>query len=137
MKRALEQIRKHWLENLITFLISILVGVTIFLIYFFLRNRTFLSAVDGMTIGGLFVLLSGLLAWMAHLGMFDMFSFGFIQLGHVLFSKNPRKGGDFVDYKANKCEKRNNSGYNFVAIIVAGLALCIAFIILRVIYNFQ
>ena len=101
MKRALEQIRKHWLENLITFLISILVGVTIFLIYFFLRNRTFLSAVDGMTIGGLFVLLSGLLAWMAHLGMFDMFSFGFI------------------------------------AIIVAGLALCIAFIILRVIYNFQ
>ena len=137
MKRALEQIRKHWLENLITFLISILVGVTIFLIYFFLRNRTFLSAVDGMTIGGLFVLLSGLLAWMAHLGMFDMFSFGFIQLGHVLFSKNPRKGGDFVDYKANNGEKRNNSGYNFVAIIVAGLALCIAFIILRVIYNFQ
>lgn len=137
MKRALEQIRKHWLENLITFLISILVGVTIFLIYFFLRNRTFLSAVDGMTIGGLSVLLSGLLAWMAHLGMFDMFSFGFIQLGHVLFSKNPRKGGDFVDYKANKGEKRNNSGYNFVAIIVAGLALCIAFIILRVIYNFQ
>ena len=102
MKRAFEQIKKHWLENLIIFLISLVVGVAIFLIYFFLRNRTFISAVDGMTIGGLFVLLSGFLAWMAHLGMFDMVSFGFIQLGHVLFSKDPRKGGDFADYKENK-----------------------------------
>lgn len=137
MKRAFEQIKKHWLENLIIFLISLVVGVAIFLIYFFLRNRTFISAVDGMTIGGLFVLLSGFLAWMAHLGMFDMVSFGFIQLGHVLFSKDPRKGGDFADYKNNKAEKRNNSSYSFVAIIVAGLALCIAFVVLRIIYNFQ
>lgn len=137
MKKAFEQIKKHWLENLITLIISLLVGLTIFLVYFLLRNRTFISAVDGMTVGALFVLLSGLLSWMAHLGMFDMVSFGFIQLGHVLFSKNPRKGGEFVDYKEKKAEKRTNSGYTFVAIIVAGLALCIAFVILRILYNFQ
>ena len=137
MKKAFEQIKKHWLANLITFIISVMIGLIIFVLYFFLRNRTFLNAVDGMTVGGLVVLLSGLLSWMAHLGMFDLASFGFIQLGHVLFSKNPRKGGDFVDYKSKKGEKRGNSGYYFVSIIVAGLALCIAFIILRIIYNFQ
>lgn len=137
MKKAFEQIKKHWLENLITFIVSLVVGLGIFLIYFLLRNRTFISAVDGMTIGALFVLLSGMLTWTAHLGIFDMVSFGFIQLGHTIFSKDPRKGGDFVDYKSKKAEKRSNSGYTFVAIIVAGLVLCIAFVVLRILYNFQ
>ena len=135
MKRVFEQIKKYWLINLITFIISIIVGVGIFCLIFFLRNQTILAAVDGAAIGSVIVIFLGLLMWVAHLGAFDTFAFGFKQLGSMMFSKEPRKDGTYQDYKEGKKIKRDNSSYNFVSVILAGLLLSIAIIVLAIIYH--
>ena len=135
MKKAFTQIKKYWLINLITFLIAIVVGVGIFCLIFFLRNQTIVAAVDGAAIGSVIVLFLGLLMWVAHLGAFDTFAFGFKQLGSMLFAKDARRDGTFQEYKENKATKRDNSSYNFVMVIFAGLLLSISIIVLEIIYR--
>ena len=75
MKKVFEQIRKHWLTNLITFLVSLVIGVAIFLVMFLTRNRTIIAAIDGVAVGGLTVLGMGLLYWLGFLGAFDFIAF--------------------------------------------------------------
>jgi len=135
MKRAFEQFKKYWLVNLITFLLSLVVGAIIFCIMFFLRGRTLLSAVDGAALGAVSVLFLGLLFWMHHLGAFDTFVFGFKQLGSMLFAKDARRDGSYAEYRERKTESRNNSSFNFIAVIFAGLLLCIALIVLEIVYH--
>ena len=135
MNNALIQIKKYWKINLLTFIISIVVGVGIFCLIFFLRNMTLLAAVDGSAIGGVSVLLVGLLMWVSHLGAFDTFVFGFKQLGSMFFAKDARRDGNYADYKQNKAEARANSSYNFVVVIAAGLLLLIAVAVLEIIYH--
>ena len=38
MKHALLQIKKHWLSNLITFLVSLVIGMGIFFLYYLTRT---------------------------------------------------------------------------------------------------
>ena len=135
MKKAIEQIKKHWLANLITFIISFLVGVAIFLVYFLTRNsRTITEACNASAVSTAVLLLGGLLAWMAHLGVFDIFSFGFKQLGSMFFAKNPIRDGNYADYQAEKREKRSNSSYGFVAVIASGVLFAISLIVLDILY---
>ena len=135
MKKAFEQIRKHWLTNLITFLISLAIGVTIFLVMFLTRNRTIIAAIDGVTVGGLVVLAMGLLYWLGFLGAFDFVAFGFKQFGSMLFAKDPRKAGYYHEYQDEKRQKRLNSSYNFFVMMLAGLLILIALPILYIIYK--
>ena len=135
MKRAFEQFKKYWLVILITFIISLAVGATIFCLFFFLRDRTLIAAVDGAAVGAVSVLFLGLLFWMHHLGAFDTFVFGFKQLGSMLFAKDARRDGTYAEYRDKKTEIRTNSSYNFIAIIFAGLVLSIALVVLDIIYN--
>ncbi len=135
MKRAFAQVKKYWLINLITLLISLIVGGAIFCLMFFLRDKTIVAAVDGSALATVIVLFLGLLLWMHHLGAFDTFAFGFKQLGSMLFAKEPRRDGKYQEYREQKRIKRANSSYNFLAIIVAGLLLSISLIILEVIYR--
>lgn len=135
MKRAFAQIKKYWLINLITLLISLIVGGAIFCLMYFLRDKTIVAAVDGSALATVIVLFIGLLLWMHHLGAFDTFAFGFKQLGSMLFAKEPRRDGKYQEYREQKIEKRANSSYNFIAIIVAGLLLSISLIILEIIYR--
>ena len=135
MKRAFAQFKKYWLVNLITFLISLAVGAIIFCLFFFLRGQTLISAVDGAAVGAVSVLFLGLLFWMHHLGAFDTFVFGFKQLGSMFFAKDARRDGTYAEYREKKIETRTNSSYNFIAIIFAGLLLCIALVVLDIVYN--
>ena len=135
MKRALQQIKKYWLINLITLLVSLLIGGAIFCLVFFLKDQKIVAAVDAAAISSVSVLCIGLLLFMAHLGAFDTFAFGFKQLGSMLFAKDARRDGQYQDYRKEKILKRTNSSYNFLAVILAGLLLLIAVIILEIIYK--
>ena len=135
MKNAINQIKKYWLINLVSFIVSIFLGVGIFCLVFFLRNRSMIDAIDGAALGSVSVLFIGLIMWVNHLGAFDMFAFGFKQFGSMLFAKDARRDGSFHEYKEDKMEKRNQSSYNFVAIVAAGLLLSIAVLVLEIIYN--
>ena len=135
MKKAFEQIKIHWKINLFTFVVSMLFGGGLFCLIFFLRNRTIVDAVDGAAIASVVVLFVGLLMLVAHLGAFDTFAFGFKQLGSMLFAKDARKDGKYYEYKEAKKEKRNDSSYNFIMVILAGLLLSISIIVLEIIYQ--
>lgn len=135
MKNAWLQIKRHWLFNLLTFIISLVVGGLIFVLYFFLRNRAFIDAVNGASLAAMVVLLSGVLSFLSFLGAFDTFAFGFKQLGSMLFAKDARRDGTYQDYRDAKIEKRHSSSYNFIFIILAGLILLIAVVVLEIIYH--
>ena len=135
MKKAFGQVKKYWKINLITFIISLIIGGGIFCLMFFLRGQNIVAAVDGAALASILVLFFGLLLFVHHLGAFDTFAFGFKQLGSMFFSKEPRKDGKYQDYRAEKIEKRNNSSYNFIAVIAAGLLMSIAIVVLEIIYK--
>ena len=135
MNKVFEQIRRYWLTNLITFFVALVLGGVIFCLFFFTRNRDIIDALNGATYAGLILAACGLFAWLAHLGTFDIFAFGFKQLGSMIFSKNPRSAGTFPEYVEGKKEKRNNSSYNFIFIILAALLFGIAALILTPIYK--
>ena len=94
-----------------------------------------IDAIDGATLGGLIVLLFGLLMMVAHFGAFDFIVFGFKQLIALMFAKDPKKHGQFTDYRDGMTQKRDASSYNFIAVIFAGLLLSIAIIVLEIIYH--
>ena len=135
MKSVLSQMKYHWKANLISFLVSLIVGGGIFCLVFFLTEQTIMSALNGASLGTVVVLAIGLLLLVAHLGAFDTFAFGFKQLGAMMFAKNPNKEGKFQDYKENKIKERANSSYFFVSIIIAGLLLSISIVVLEIIYK--
>ena len=135
MKRAFEQVKKHWITNLVTFIVSLMFAALIFCLMFFLRDQSFSDAVNAMGMAAIVVLLLGLLFWMAHLGAFDTFAFGFKQMGSMLFAKDARRDGTYADYRAEKTKKREDSSYNFIAVIFAGILLLIALIVLEIVYN--
>ena len=113
MNKVFSQIKEYWLTNLITFLVSLAVGAGIFCIVFFTRARSMIDAIDGATLGGLIVLL----------------------FGPLMFAKDPKKHGQFTDYRDGMTQKRDASSYNFIAVIFAGLLLSIAIIVLEIIYH--
>ena len=135
MKKVFLQIRKHWLANFITLVISLVVGAVIFCLMFFLRNKTLISAVDGIALATAVVILFGLLMLVNHLGAFDTFAFGFKQLGTMIFAKDARKEGPYHEYKENMATKRQDSSYNFVIVIFVGLLFAIALIVLEIVYH--
>ena len=137
MNKIFNQIKKYWKTNLITFIIAVIIGVSIFCLVFFLRGKNITAAVDGSAVASISVLFLGLLMLVNHLGAFDTFAFGFKQLGSMLFAKDARRDGDYHDYKERKAEKRSNSSYNFMMFILAGLIMSISILVLEIIYHAQ
>ena len=136
MKRAFQQVRKYWIANLITFGVSLMIFAGIFCAVFFTRPvKNIIAAIDGSTIGSIVVLGLGLLMLLAHLGTFDLFAFGFKQMGSMMFAKDARRDGHYADYRADKTVKRNNSAYIFVSVIFAGLLCALSIAILYIIYS--
>ena len=136
MKRAFIQVRVHWLANLITFLISLGIFAGIFCAVFFTRPVwSIIGAIDGATIGSVSLLALGLLMWLAHMGTFDIFIFGFKQMGSFLFAKDARKEGHYQDYREDKIAKRSHSSFIFVSVIFAGILGLISIVVLQIIYN--
>ena len=136
MKRAFQQVRKYWIANLITLVISLMIFAGIFCAIFFTRPvKNIIAAVDGATIGSIVILVLGLLMWLSHMGTFDIFSFGFKQMGSMLFAKDARRDGHFADYRADKTTKRTNSAYIFVSVIFAGILCAISAGVLYIIYE--
>lgn len=134
-----ERRRQNLIADLITGAVSFAVGALIFLLFFFLNEegRILKSACTGMALSAAVLLAAGLLIWLARLGTFDIFAFGFIQLGTILFSRDPLKRQTFIEYKEKRVEKvKNKSKYYFVIMIVSGLFF-IALAVLEIMFNIK
>ena len=133
--REKEQKRKMLIGDIITGAIAFVVGVVIFLLMFFLNDSNLVDAINGCSIAGVSLIGGGLLALLARLGAFDTFAYGFLQLGHSMFSKEPNKYKDYVEYREVKEEKRKQKGKYFVPILIAGALFLVALIPLEIIFH--
>ena len=98
-------------------------------------GHRFIDAVNGSTLTTIVLFSATILSILARLGAFDTFAYGFLQLGHAMFSKNPRKYNSMSDYKQAKYDARKEKrNYYIPMLIVTGL-FAIAVIVLEIIYH--
>ena len=132
MGKFIFHIRKYLKVYLITAIISIALGAGIFCLYYFLRDKTIIAAIDGVSMAGVILLGVGLLCLVARLGAFDTMSYGFKQMFASMFAKEANKYNDMSQYKEEQREKRASSSYYYVVMMIVSLLFFIAFAILEI-----
>ena len=127
--------RQDIVSYLITAAVTLVSGATIFLLYFFLMGHRFIDAVNGMALTSVILIGGALLSLLARLGAFDTFSYGFRQLGHAMFSKNPRKYNNMAEYKQDKYDERKGKRKSYLVVLVVASLFVIALVVLEIIYH--
>lgn len=113
--------------------ISLVVGAVIFLLFFFLKDRSLRVAIDGASYAGIILITISLLIIVTRFGFFDIFSYGFKQLGASMFNKNASKYNDFPGYKQQINSNRVKKPKYYFSILLIGLLFIIAAIIMLLI----
>ena len=113
--------------------ISLVIGAVIFLLFFFLKDRSLRAAIDGTSYAGIILIAISLLVLITRLGFFDIFSYGFKQLGASMFNKNASKYNDFPGYKEQINAVRVKKSKYYLAILIVGLIYFIAAVIMLLI----
>ena len=123
-------LKKHYKSYLISFIIAIVVGLIPFFLVSFING----SALDGVTLAAIILLGLGGLMFVANEGFFDIFAYGFKQMGTAMFGKKPNANNDFPGYKEDKRLKREESPKIFFSFLIAGCIFLLALIILKIIF---
>lgn len=132
MKKLITNILKFKKTYIITLVISIVLGVAIFLIYYFVQGQTMMASLNGTGMAGVILIGLGLLLLVAHYGAFDTLSYGFNQMFASLFAKEANKYNDMVSYKDDKNVRRANSSSYYYVMMLVGAIFLIAFSILEI-----
>lgn len=126
---------KNIKTNIITLVISLVIGGGIFCLYFFLNSSTIVAACNGTIMAAIILVCLGVLILLSRLGAFDTFAYGFRQLGSSIFGRNPTKYNDMVEYKQAKYEKRKDKTNYYLFIMLAGAIFGVATVVLEIIYH--
>ena len=119
--------------HIITFTISMVFGVGVFLLYFYLKGAHFIDAINASSVVGIVLIGGGLLVILTRLGAFDTFVYSFKQLFSSMFAKEANRHNSMADYKLQKYDERKTKKRTYLAIFLAGLIFFFAAIILMVI----
>lgn len=135
MKKFFENIKRNLKSLIIAFAISLVVGVVIFLIYYFTYGQTILGVIDGSGVAAAVLFGVGVLMWLAKEGAFDTLSYGFTQAFTSMFSKKANNYNDMVGYKTEKNKRRENSPDFFVSLFLASILFLVVFIVFEIYRN--
>ena len=113
-------------------IISLLVGTFVFILFFIMLKWAALDGVGFATI--ILFSLAGFM-WVTREGFFDIFAYGFRQLGSSIFSKKPNEYNDYGTYKEYKFEIRKKRAKYYISIALVGCLFLIATIVLLIIYK--
>lgn len=127
--------RKSFKEYLITSIISFVIGVGIFLLVYFIRGKGLVGASDGCLLSAAILISACGLIYVTREGFFDIFAYGFKQLGSMIFSKKANANNDFPGYKEEKRIFRQNKTRYYLFIGLVGLVFVTAFIIIKIILS--
>ena len=134
--KLVESFKKHRTGFLIVTIVSLVIGITIFLLFFFvIRSQTIVGAVDGAGVAGLALLAVFGLAWLSRAGAFDTISYGFGQMFTSMFARKANKYNDFADYKEQKNTKREVASLSYFCYLFVGILFLIAFGVLEIVYH--
>ena len=116
-------------------------SIGFFCLFFFLRAANFgyglLNWQDSLMIVGIIIFCAGALMWVGHEGFFDIFAYGFKQLGGAMFAKNATAYNDFPGYKEDKKIKRASSPKLFAVVMIIGAAILLAALLVYLIFKSQ
>lgn len=132
-----EKKKINWKSYIIAGLIALAIGALVFCLYFFLNGRKVIDGCNASILAAVSLIGIGALMIVSKLGAFDTFSYGFIQLGHAMFGRQPKKYKDMIEYKQVKYEERKEKDNYFYSFIAVGMLFIIATIILEIIYHVQ
>lgn len=117
---------------IISGIISLLLGIFIFILFFLILKR---PALDGTAYAAIILISSAGLIWVAREGFFDIFSYGFRQLGSTILSKKANEYNDYSGYRQFKNEIREKRSKYYFSIALIGLLFLVATLILYLIYK--
>ena len=135
MSKFTDNYRKFRKTYIFTFIFSLLLGIGIFCLYFFLNGYYVIYALNGVTIAAVSLAAAAGLMWVHSQGAFDTLSYGFRQMFTSFFSKTPNKYNDMYSYKQAKIEKRQSSPKTYFAILFAAGIFALAIIALEIVYH--
>lgn len=129
----MEKQRKNVRPYVIAAAVSFVIGAVIFCLFFFLKSRSISAAVDGTSYAGIILITLSLFIMIARFGFFDIFSYGFKQLGASMFNKQASKYNDFPGYKQEMNAVRERRSKYFLSMLSVGALYLVAAIILLLI----
>ena len=129
-----EKRRINWKAHIIAAIISIIIGAGVFLI-FFLTNKSLIGAMNGVTLAGVILISIGGLSFVARQGFFDFASYGFKQLGSMIFGRVPNAYHDYPSYKEFKEENRKGGSHFYITILIIGLLFIASYFILKLFFE--
>jgi len=124
--------RINWKAYIIAAIISLIIGVAIFFI-FFLQTKNMYGAFNGTAFAGVILLSLGGLIFISKEGFFDFAGYGFRQLGTMIFGKVPNAYNDYPSYRDYKQEQRKGSSNYFISFLIVGALFLLAYLILKLI----
>ena len=120
----------NWKPYIIATIISILIGVGIFLA-FYLTKKTETSALNGVSIAAVVLISFGGLSYVAREGFFDFASYGVKQFGAMIFGRKPNAYNDFAGYKEYKNERRKTVSHFYIPFLIVGGLFLIAYLFIK------
>ena len=130
-KFALE-FNKHRIPYIVSFFIMLAIGGVVFLLIFLLGNKalTLVGALDAATVSSIVILSISGLFFVASVGFFDSFSYGFKQMFTSMFSKTPNKHHDYQAYRDEKATQRKSAPRYYMSFLFSAVLFIIATIVL-------
>ncbi len=120
----------NWKPYIISTVISLLIGVGIFLI-FYLTKKSEYAALNGASFAAVILISFGGLSYVAREGFFDFASYGFKQLGTMIFGKNPNAYNDYAGYKEYKNERRKAVSHFYIPFLIVGGLFLLAYLFIK------
>ena len=115
------------------FLISTVVGVSFFLIYYFVINYSIVGASDGLFISGAVLSAIGTLSIINNLSFFDIFAFSALKMwSHIdkdKYEEIAKMNGRY-DYTKTKELKRKENRYVFVSYYISSFLFLLPAVII-------
>ena len=135
MSKFTDNFKKYRKSYIVTFFVSLGLGIGIFCLYFFLNGYYVLTALNGVSIAAISLVGMAALLWVHSQGAFDTFAYGFKQMFTSFFAKNANKYNDMYSYKQAKIEKREHSPRIYFAMLFAAVFFVLAIIALEIVYH--
>jgi hypothetical protein len=127
--------RTHKILVIVSWVIYAVIGGGIYFLTWLVRkDQSPLTIFDGLSVGGIMVILSGLLTVVNRFGAFDALSYGARMFAvHINPKFDPKndKYQDYNDYRVKKSEERRKYPLNFLPWTVIGGGMFIAALIVR------
>ena len=108
----------NWKPYIIAGSISLGFAILIFCLFFFVFQK---ALIDGFAFAGISLVAYSLLSWIAREGFFDIFSYGFRQMGNMMYNKKANEFNDYSGYKEYKYEIRKKKARTYLAIAAVGV----------------